>query len=287
MPHVLIIGLPNSMRQFAQTQIERHEVIPTILPCDLNRRGDFVLVPSEEDAIHRLYHYCDELVESYEHAEILVLPYARFKPSLQSQLETLESMNAKVRYVGGPESSWPQIQARQKPDNRFYQNVLKCLIEELIGVDPDEPPSVYVREIVEACPNLIIVDDAIELCDDVAPHRFTFIRDCIDAFAELIELNGGNGRKDAFFRSKNLHHAQSGGIAIKLSITVDGDDLGTHVVHSHLSKGQKTTAAAAPRVYYHDLYHSDQLYIFLLYLGPHPEDDLTRAYDLLTAETAV
>lgn len=274
------------MRQFAQVQIERHDVIPTIVPCDFNRKGDFALVPSEEDAIHALYHYCDNLVDTYAQAEILVLPYASFKDSLQLELDALEGMQATVRYVGGSQSAWPQIQARQRPDNRFYQDVLKCLIEELVGVDEDQPPSVYVREIVQACPNLIIVEDAIKQCDDIAPHRFTFIRDCIDAFAELIELKGGSGRKDAFFRSKNLHHAQTGGIEIKLTISIDGHDLGTRGVHTHLSKGQKTTPAAAPRVYYHDLYHNSQLYIFLLYLGPHPEDDLTRKLHHVTEVTA-
>lgn len=88
------------MRQFAQVQIERHDVIPTIVPCDFNRKGDFALVPSEEDAIHALYHYCDNLVDTYAQAEILVLPYASFKDSLQLELDALEGMQATVRYVG-------------------------------------------------------------------------------------------------------------------------------------------------------------------------------------------
>lgn len=284
MSHVLIIGIPKNIRQFVETQLGRHDFIPTIVPCDLNRRGDFTIVPSEEDAIHGLYNYCDNLVDSYADAEILVLPYATFKPSLQAELDALEQMNAKVRYVGGPGTGWPQLVPRVKPDDRFYNGILKCLIDDLVGVDNDEPPSIYVKYVIENSPNLVVVDDALDLCDEVAEHRYTFMRDCVDALHELIELNGGNGRKDAFFRSKNLVHAQTGGIEIKLTISIDGHDLGTCTVHSHLSKGQKTTAIAAPRVYYHDVYHDGQTYIFLLYMGPHPDIDLVRSCHHVTAK---
>jgi len=281
MPHILIVGLPKAMRRRAEATLEQWDFFPSTIPADVGRDGKLKIVPSQEDAIQKLYNYCELVADTYSDAVILVLPYAPIDANLQAELDTLEDLGAKVTFTGEPGSNWPAIKPGKKLDTAFFNAVFECLLDDVLGERELEElaPSDYIRALAQEHPKFIIVANALERCDEAAPHRHDFLRNSADAFIDLIQQKSGSGRTDAFFREKGIHHAQTGGITVKTTIVINGVAYAEKKVNTHLTSGNHTTAQAATRIYYHELHHEDETYIFVLYVGPHPETDLTRRYE--------
>jgi len=283
MSHICIIGLPKALRRRAESTLEVYGVIPYVVVADAGKRGKLQIVPSVDDAIQTLRSYCDDVAETYSDADVIVLPYTPIPDLLYGELDALESMGAQVTFIGEPESGWPTLAERQKPDTTFLNKLFECLLTEVLG-ETDEaeppPPSMYIRSLTEQCPQLIVVGDALDQCDDVAPHRYEFIRNTADALVELIDKKGNVGRLDAFFREKGIEHAQTGGITIKLKVSHKGGAIHDKSASTHLKKGDHTTPQAAARIYYQECHHDEELYIFVLYAGPHPDTDFSREHEL-------
>ena len=102
----------------------------------------------------------------------------------------------------------------------------------------------------------------------------------MEAFVELVAGNGCGVGLDEFFKTRNLHFAKTGCIQTKLEISVNSKVIRDEVHHIHLKSGDRTSPQEAARIYFQMLAHEQLLWIFLLYVGPHPEINITRKIDL-------
>ncbi|WP_210558338.1 MULTISPECIES: hypothetical protein [unclassified Pseudomonas] len=287
MTQVFIIGLPVSLLRRVEATLEEKGFVPTIIAADKDRSGKLKLLPDPSVAAHKLTAYCDGVEGGYNFAEIYVLPYTPIPEDVTATLTALEGMGAQVDYFQMEVDGWPYLhKAKPRLDEPFLNAVFSTLLLEILLEDDNAEeellPSQYIRAATERTGQLIVVANAIELCDNVAPGRYDFIRLAIDAFEELIELKGevGTGGLEEFFRERGLLHAKSGGITIELEIKRQGKKLQSECSNAHLKKGDKTTPQSAARIYYQYLRLDDVFYLFLLYAGPHPDTDFFQSHNL-------
>lgn len=274
MSRVFIIGLPKALR----TRLEgaarnQNYTISSVLAVE-GERGSLRLVPFPERAVLDLRAYFDEL-EALEDAFVLVLPYTKLPDCLNEELDTLKELGGRVARARQGIDGWQKF-PRTRLDQTFLDSVFRSLTDFLFPMG-DLAPSEYYRRIAARNGQIVIPDGALDSCDEVAQHRYKFLKAVADAF-DLYASNGGsNGRIDAFFDALGLDHAQSGGINATLEVHRGGICVHRDTSNTHLKQGDNTTRIAAARVYYQNFILDNFLYVAVLYVGPHPDTDVTRA----------
>ena len=284
MPQVFIIGLPDNLRTRVQVKLNQQDIGADYILAGKGSLNRFVLFPDESHGAQMLSAYIRKIGEDYEQASVFVLPYAPIPLDLQDDLDTLEVVGGSVRYFHQACNGWPSLHPKKpKLDQPFVDAVYTLLICAVVGEQQAEVvlPSEHLRQAMAGNPELIVVGDAAELCDEVSPGRYPFLISAIDAFVELIRRKGDAGCElERFFAQSNLTLAQSGGITVDLDILSGGRSVRKHSCNTHLKKGDATTPQVAARVYYDFWLHENVFRVFLLYIGPHPERNLTRTYHL-------
>jgi hypothetical protein len=284
MTQVFIIGLPIQLRRRVESSLENRGISPAIILADSDKLGRLKLLPDPTLAASRLREYCESVDGGYDHAEVYVLPYTPIPQDVNDELDALEDMGAQIIAFEMEQDGWPYLHAaKPKITQDFQDQVFNALFEEIVGEEDEAAvlPSEYIRRACEGSPNLIIVGSAIDLCDAIAVGRRFWVRKAIDAFVEIIAHNGNiGGTLDAFFEDRQLYHAKSGGISVKLEIRAGGEQVHLETSNEHLKKGDNTTPQAAVRVYYQLLALEGEFYVFLLYIGPHPDRNLSYVHHL-------
>jgi hypothetical protein len=289
MIQVFLLGLPRALRRRIESALEGRGVVPSSVIADIDSRGGRLqLMPKPHLAVNELRGYCEAVEGGYQNAEIYVLPYAPVPDDVRGELEALRDMGAEIIEFEMECDGWPYLHLpRPRIDEAFLNKVFDLLILEIVGADEGVEenksrltPSQYILQAAQNCPYLVIVDDAIDLCDQTANHRHPFILAAIDAFVVLIERFGEVGVLRQFFQERGLHHAQTGGIGVELDIKQDGVRIRRETHHTHLKSGDGTTVHGAVRIYYQCLLREGIYRVFILYVGPHPNTDFSRTIEL-------
>ncbi|HHX6829270.1 TPA: hypothetical protein ACVGNB_001864 [Pseudomonas aeruginosa] len=282
MSRVFIIGLPKLVRNRVEAALKAAGYFARSIQADrLEKRGILALLPDASHAPGMLRDYCDSL-DSYDQAKIYVLPFALVPEEVYSELDCLEDMGAEIVEFEMGEDGCPTVDAINPTlDQAFQDDVVGFLKRQVIGEQLDVLPSEYIQGMVAQLPQLIVVNNAADLCDQVAKSRFPWIISAIDAFAEMIRANGDVGEHEPFFSQRGLILAQTGGISVGLDVHFEGRSIRDSESSVHLKKGDHTTPQAAARIYYQVLSHRQKFYVFLLYIGPHPDRDFERTYHLI------
>lgn len=287
MIQVFLLGLPRPLRRRVESALEGRGIVPSSVIADIDSRGGRLqLMPKPHLAVNDLRSYCEAVEGGYQNAEIYVLPYAPIPDDVQGELDALRDMGAQVIEFEMESDGWPYLHLpRPRIDQAFLDKVFELLILEVVDEDEEQDPapltpSQYIMQAVQGCPNLVIVGDAIDLCDQIANHRHPFIFSAIDAFVVLIERLGDVGVLRQFFQERGLNHAQTGGIGVELDIKLNGVRIRRETHHTHLKSGDGTTVQAAVRIYYQCLLREGIYRVFILYVGPHPDTDFSRTIDL-------
>lgn len=284
MPRILAVGVPTQIRSgFVRMANGYGELIGVIL-CELGKEGQsYRLLPHPAAAIHHLRTFFDGdmVATSYDEATVLVLPYVEVPEDVAAELEAFRELGARVVYATAGEDGWPDFpKGKKNRTERFFDAVIAAARKDIFLVEPTSASDIFAA-ITAHCPRIIVTRGALESCDEIAACRIPFIRDAALAFVEYVDAGGPSGRIDAYFRSKGLEHAQTGGVETKLLLTRGGQVLYERTSHTHLKKGDKTTPQAAARIYYHALEIDDAgHFIAVLYAGPHPDRDIVREHSL-------
>lgn len=278
MLRILALGVPVQIRARLEKEANRHgDNIASIL-CEIDKYGFYQLLPKPNTAIHhlRVYYEDDAFQTSYEDALVIVFPYAEVPTEIDAELLVIEELGGRVIYTKAGVNGWPEVPSRRKKgrDDNFFDAVFKAANNEIFGA-PEIPASQLFLRITEICSRIIVTQGALHACDQVAKHRIPFIENSALAFVEFIENNGAAGRIDAFFRERGIEHAQTGGIETTLKVYRGGKCIYNSTAHTHLKKGDKTKPQAAVRIYYHIFYVDKEQYIAVLYVGPHPEYNIS------------
>jgi hypothetical protein len=277
MTRVFMIGLPELVRLRVEAEAGRRDLEVSNIAAGVGNAGTFKLLPHANQAIYRLQEYVKDEADNYEGCFVLVLPYAQLPNDLIDELEVLKELDARVISPTPGESRWPSRSSARQRDQAFWDALYKAIIAELPGEALQlQAPSDYFQSLAANNPRLIIPSRSLESADDVAVHRYEFLRRAADALDQYA-CGGSGGRIDAFFARHGLDHAQSGGITATLKLH-KGGEVSTHECHTHLKQGDNTTRIAAARVYYYAFTLEGKSYAALLYAGPHPDEDVTREW---------
>lgn len=279
MTRVFVIGLPAPVRLRVEAEAVLRDLEVLSIAAGVGNAGTFKLLPHANQAIYRLQEYVKGEADNYEGCFVLVLPYAPLPNDLIEELAVLKEFDARVISPTPGESRWPSKSSARRRDQAFWDALYEAIIAELPGEAlPLQAPSDYFQSLAANNPRLIITSRSLEIADDVAVHRYEFLRRAADALDQYARVGSG-GRIDAFFARHGLDHAQSGGITATLRLHKAGD-VSTHVCQTHLKQGDNTTRIAAARVYYCAFTIEGEPYAALLYAGPHPDEDVTREWHL-------
>lgn len=286
MDQVFIIGLPNSSRRRVETAIEGHGISPSTIPADIDKSGRLKLLPDPSVAASRLRDYCESVEGGYDCAKVYVLPYIFLTPDLEDELAALEEMGAQVVYFEMEKDGWPYMHhPKPKITEAFLDAIFHLLLAEIAGeikggdLEAIEP-SECIRLACTGTPGLVVVGSAIDLCDSIAAERHPWVKLAIDALVELIEHKGIVGNLDAFFEARQLYNAKTGGISVRLEVKYEGQRVHLATTSAHLKKGDATSPQAAARIYYQFAVLQGVFYVFLLYVGPHPDRNLSFVHHL-------
>ncbi|MFV0927231.1 hypothetical protein [Pseudomonas palmensis] len=283
---ICIIGVPNQIRRRIEQALEGRGILPSVIIADVDRTGKLQLKPSPKHAAESLRQYCDSVEGGYQEAEIYILPYAPIPIEVDDELLTLKDLEAQVIELGMEVGGWPYLHLkRPKIDEAFLNAVTDALIKEIVDAGDTAPlPSQCIHDAMQFSRNLHIVGNGIDRCDEIASHRHWFVNESMAAFCELIGLLGNVGNLDDFFRTRKLIHAKTGGITTELEIRVDGAFVRSESHKTHLKSGDKTTPQAAARIYYQVLLHEGAFHVFLMYVGPHPDTNISRKIDVASGK---
>lgn len=281
--HACIIGCPNTLINRIKAAAVRCDAQLHLILAAIGLQGYFGLLPHDSHASGELNRYLDQLT-SLNDAVVVLLPYCPLPDELKEELDALEAIGGQVIRVKQGADGWPK--ATGKLDAAFVEQIAKSLLASLFpgGVPREPTPSEHFRAIAQRMPNLHLPNRALDECDNVAPHRFKFMRSAGSAMEKYL-TDGAGGRLDAFFESCGLKHAQTGGVMATLKVYRTGVCLLNESVQTHLKQGDKTTPQAAARIYYHHYEIDKVVCVAVLYAGPHPDEsvkELTREMHLLT-----
>lgn len=279
MAGMLVLGLPLSLRRRLESAAKKEKTDVSLVLADTGKEGTFRLVPDPSMAVHQLRAYFDECGNRFEDMFIVALPYAPIPGDVDRELAIFEECGGKVVRVTAGADDWPAIPKRGRADARFSDELYDRLADEIFG-DSQELPSEYFALLAARHPKLLITKGALDNCDEVAEHRWDFLRNAADAFVKLVDQNGRVGRVDSFFASLGLDHAQSGGITTTLAVLKDGKCVYRDSGNTHLKQGDNTTPQAAARIYYQLFFVDGRCYVALLYAGPHPESNIAVEHEL-------
>ena len=279
MARVFMIGLPTHVRLRVEAAAGQRELELLSVPSGVGKAGTFRLLPHESEAVYRLREYVDEY-DNFAVCLIHVLPYAPLPHDVEQELKTLKEYGAMIfRPVPG-EAGWPSMSSAKRRDQVFWDTLYTAIVAALPGdALQRQPPSAYFQSLAADNPRMLITPKSIECADDVAKHRYEFLR-CVANALDLYARAGSSGSIDTFFAQHGLDHAKTGGITAKLTLHKGGKVVLRYAGNTHLKQGDKTTRISAARVYYHTFTDDKQPYAALLYAGPHPNDDLEREYIL-------
>lgn len=280
---MFVLGLPSNLRTRLEKAVNTNGIQIATVVAGIGKEGTLQLFPSPEDAVLALRAYYDEFGDKYEDAFALILPYAPLPDALRQELLILEDIGAEVVFAVAGNDGWPApLPKRARPDTTFLNAIFKQVSREVFGEDDEhdpKQPSTYFQAIAEKNPGIIITRGSLDTCDQVAAHRYAFLRLAADAFADFVTKKGQVGRIDAFFRSLGLDHAQSGGVNATLTVLKDGSRVYQRTTNTHLKQGDHTTPQAAARIYFHEFFMDEECFVAILYAGPHPENDITRYHE--------
>lgn len=279
---IFAIGVPIQLRaRLEKSATSQGHKITSVL-CVAGKEGSFRLVPHPGAAIHQLrgYYENEAFRDSYNNARVIVFPYAEVPTEVDDELYALEDLGVRVDFIEPGRNGWPKHpKNRHARDNHFYDAIFNAAVTSLFGSQEQSASETFLS-ITAKCPKVIVVQGAIQRCDEVARHRVPFIREAALAFVEFAEKNGSTGRIDAFFRDKGIEHAQTGGIQTSLTVYRGESCVYSEVCTTHLKKGDKTTPQSAVRIYYHAFSVDREHYIAVTYAGPHPEHDISCEHTL-------
>lgn len=280
MERVFMIGLPTHVRLRAEAAAGLRELELLSVPAGVGKAGTFKLLPHEDAAVYRLRDYVAGEGHDYTACLIHVVPYAPLPQDVEEELEILAELGASVLRPTPGEAGWPSKSSARRRDQAFWDALYAAVVAALPGdALQRQAPSAYFQSLAADNPRLLVTLKSLECADDVAEHRYEFMRRAADAL-DLYAREGSGGRIDAFFARNGLDHAQSGGITATLTLHRDGEVILTHTCNTHLKQGDNTTRISAARVYYHAFMLDGYPHAALLYAGPHPEDDLEREHHL-------
>lgn len=285
MSHAFIIGLPLPLRLRVETAAQGQGVFISSILAGVAKEGGLRLLPHSNVAAAKLGEYISAL-ENYQDAKVLVLPYTNIPDDVKDELSALKELSGDATYVFAGKDGWPQYTHKTKLDEAFLNEIFRC-IKELFFPGPAAPavrPSQYFERVAEENGRLIITDNSLANCDEVAPHRYKFMIRAADALSLFLSDSDATGRIEEFVGNKGLIHAQSGGIRTTLRVMREGHCIHSETTQTHLKQGDHTTRPAAARVYYQLFSIENRQHIAILYAGPHPEDDLTRTWNFPTDE---
>lgn len=279
MSRVFIIGLPKVVRNRVETALKGSGLFVKSILADRHKKHDVLtLLPEMGQAPGMLRAYYDSL-DDYSDARVYVLPFTDLPDELDRELDVLCELGGEVIEFEMGVGGCPTVErVNPRIDQAFQDAVVQLLVEELIGVQQVVLPSAHIQVVLQQTPTLIALGDAIDLCDKVAPARYPWVINAIDALVEIIQAKGQVGDFEAFFTQRKIIHAQSGGITVSLDITKPKTATQQIKCNTHLKKGDGTTPQAAARLYYHVYGGEPDYYIFLLYVGPHPERNISRSH---------
>lgn len=275
METLFVIGMFKSQAKRFAAECNRRDIRCRQVLADVGKQGYMGLVPTPRDAVLAFRDWVKTEDEDYENLHIILLPYCDITDELCDELDVAVEFGAKLIGPEPADGGWPdRLSSKKKPDEAFLNNIFSKMTELLPAmVEPVVSVSEHYRQISVENPRVIFAPHVYELCDEVASHRKTFMKEAANALSELLAQPAG-GRIDAFFRSKGIEHAQTGGISTYLEVIGTNTNI-KYSSEMHLKKGDKTSGAAAVRVYYHLIRHDDISYIVVLYAGPHPDRDVS------------
>lgn len=279
MSRVFIIGLPKVIRNRVETPLRASGIHLRSILVDRHKKHNILtLLPDLSQTPGLLRDYYDGL-ESYDLARVYVLPFVELPDELERELDILEELGGEITDFKMGEGGCPSLsRVNPKLDQAFQDTVVKLLLDELVEPQQVILPSVHLQAVLQQTPTLLPLGDAISLCDDVAPGRYAWVINAINALVEIVQAKGHVGDFETFFAQRKIIHAQSGGITVSLDVTRPKAAPQQIKCNTHLKKGDGTTPQSAARLYYHAYGGDPDYYIFLLYIGPHPEKDISRRH---------
>jgi hypothetical protein len=278
MVSVLIVGLPTALLKRFNALAERGGLKVESILAALGAEGYFRLSPDPDQAVHEVTYYAERLAQ-FSDAKVLVLPYAPIPDSLRHELSVVEEYGGNITRFSAGQDGWPKATVSQFND-AFFNSVLDALIAHLFpqGKPRELLPSEYFSAVADRQKNILIPGGSIASCNDVAKHRYKFLRTAADAL-EKLAADGLQDTIENFFKAYELLHAQSGGIVAKLEVFRAGKSQHTGSCQTHLKQGDSTKKNAAARVYYYR-FDMDKPYVAILYAGPHPDHNVARKHAL-------
>lgn len=280
MPGLFVMGLPSQLRARLEGAAKTKEIAIATVVAGIGKEGSWRLMPAPEDAIYSLTAYYEAL-DAFDQGFVLVLPYAPVPQEVAAEFVDLRDLGLAVEIAQEGNDGWPPL--AKKADTAFLNALFDRIQQALFGeVDakPKQIPSDFFRSIAKEHPRFIIVEGALDLCDKVAKHRWSFLEKTAAAFSRLMADNGPNRPIDQYFEEYGLALATSGGISTTLEVMRDGALLHGATENTHLKRGDNTSAIAAVRVYYQTFMVKSAFYIALFYAGPHPDGNITRRIEL-------
>lgn len=273
-----IIGLPKQLQQRIEAFARRNDFVVDTIKAARGKERSPKLLPHPNAAVHKFrssYDECNDLA-------VLVLPYATLPHELSDELEVLqEDLDGSVKFVEAGVDDWPTLGRNKKFEHTFLQRLYSALEHYLVPETPPARPSAHLEECLVRQPLLRAVEGAAENIDQLPQHRHSFIRTALDALCEICGREAGDiGPFHEFFQSRGLHFATTGGVGSRLHVNSGTEYYGPFDSHWHLKAGDRTTPAAATRIYFQNQVIKDVRYIIILYIGQHPEEEISGAIEI-------
>lgn len=280
MPRVCVVGIPVQLRARFEATANQRRVTVTSVIVAVGKEGRLEFRPDRDQAVETVRSFFDSLGEE-ELGRVVVLPYTPLHTAMANEVQVLADLGSDVVWVDARVDRWPATPPLGGLSQGFLDDLYAALVSLLPGEHTEEmPPSAYFRRVAAQSPRLLIADGALDLSDEVAKHRYKFMRQAADAFEAFLRVGSG-GRIDAHFYQYGLGHAQSGGVNAKLTVVSStGAELHSETSNAHLKQGDKTTRRAAARIYYQAFSVRGVSYVAVLYAGPHPDADIDCLHQL-------
>lgn len=274
METLLVIGLFKSLQHRFSAECTQRNIRYKFILADIGKEGTMDLLPFPKDAVYSFQSWLKEEDEEYQRLNVIYLPYSDLPEELESELDAAYDLGCTINDPGAGEDGWPEILPRRnKPDTVYINQVFEKLVELLPPVQCAEISiSEYYHQIEAKNPCVLFSPSVFECCDKVAPFRVKFMKQAVDALAELT-IQDPEERIDMFFRKKGIEHAQTGGIKSYLDINYENNNIKSNSC-MHLKRGDKTSAESAVRIYYQLAILPKKRLVIIIYAGPHPEDNV-------------
>ncbi len=281
MSRVFIVGMPVSIRARFEATARGYGIDLNLVLAAPGKNGPLQLLPYTGQAAADFEAYLNALPE-WPKARVVILPYTDLPIELDDLVAMVEDEGGSVLEPAAGEEGWPKAPRAKAPDHIFYDALYARLAETLFPAQTPascEIPSVALRTSLGESNLLVAAEGIFDHCDGVSPLRYQFVKDTLEAFLHYVK-NGAGGRIDAFFDSRGLTHAQSGGSIVKVEIWCAGKQLKAFSVQTHIKRGDHTSAEGAARIYYCLFQLKGFKYLGVLYIGAHPDGEMTRWIDL-------